>query len=219
MAVALRERVGDKSKRTRRQIIDGALRALSDRGVAATTTRDIAAQADVRLATLHYHFDSKSALLLAVLEHLIDDTMTTMRAEASASADIAGCIRETLRAGWHYIIRTRDLQIVQYELTLYALRQDDAAGLAAYQYDAYVKLYLDILRDVADRTGEIDAAGCATVARFMLSGIDGLLLQELAKPSRTRSAQGIEALIIAAQALAGNLESERKPSRRKKTPA
>jgi AcrR family transcriptional regulator len=219
MAVALRERVGDKSARTRRQIIDGALLALGDGGVAATTTRDIAAKADVRLATLHYHFDSKSALLLAVLEHLIDDSTTAMRAETGSSTDVADCISETLRAGWRHLTRTRDLQIVQYELTLYALRQEDAAGLAAYQYDAYVKLYLDILRSVADRTGELDAAGCAAVARFMLSGIDGLLLQELAKPSRTRSAQGIEALIVAAQALAGSLQGARKPARRKKVAA
>lgn len=217
MAAGPREKVGDKSARTRRQIIDGALLALGERGVAATTTRDIAGKAEVRLATLHYHFDSKSALLLAVLEHLIDDTTATMRAAAGDSADIADCIRETLRAGWRYLTRTRDLQIVQYELTLYALRQEEAAGLAAYQYDAYVKLYLDILQDVAAQTGELDAAGCAAVARFMLSGIDGLLLQELAKPSRHRSSQGIDALIVAAQALAIRLGPDIKPTRRKAT--
>jgi hypothetical protein len=35
--------------------------------------------------------------------------------------------------------------------------------------------------------------------RFMLAGVDGLLLQELAKPNQARSKRGIEALIRATQ--------------------
>ncbi|MGY3445214.1 MULTISPECIES: TetR/AcrR family transcriptional regulator [unclassified Bradyrhizobium] len=210
MAIAGREAVGAKGERTRRQIIEGALQALGTGGVAATTTRDIAAGAGVRLATLHYHFESKSALLLAVLEHLIDETTTALREETGDSADIASCIRESLRAGWRYLTRTLELQIVQYELTLYALRRDDAAGLAAYQYDAYIKVYQDILQGVAVRTGELDAAGCADVARFMLAGIDGLLLQELAKPNKARSSRAIETLIAATQGFASRLSNDRK---------
>lgn len=220
MAATAREPAGAKSVRTRRQIIDGALLALRSGGVAATTTRHIATKADVRLATLHYHFKSKSALLLAVLEHLIGETTDAMRGQTRDSADVAGCIAEALRAGWRYLTRTRELQIVQYELTLYALRRKDALWLAAYQYDAYVKLYLDILQGVAQRTGELDAAGCAALARFMLAGIDGLLLQELARPSRARSQRAIAALITATQTLAAGLRAARKtPRRRKDAPA
>jgi len=213
MTTAGREQIGAKGERTRRQIIEGALQALGTGGVAATTTRDIAAGAGVRLATLHYHFESKSALLLAVLEHLIDETTAALREETGDTVDVASCIRESLRAGWRYLTRTLELQIVQYELTLYALRRDDAAGLAAYQYDAYVKLYQDILQGVAARTGELDAAKCADVARFMLAGIDGLLLQELAKPNKARSSQGIETLIAATQQFASTLYKLRKTPR------
>jgi hypothetical protein len=99
---------------------------------------------------------------------------------------------------------------VQYELTLYALRRDEAAGLAAYQHDAYVKLYQDVLQGVAARTGELDAARCAGVARFMLAGIDGLLLQKLAKPNKARSSQGIETLIAATQQFASGLYKPRR---------
>ncbi|WP_426441402.1 hypothetical protein [Bradyrhizobium genosp. P] len=121
-----------------------------------------------------------------------------------------------MRAGWRYLTRTRDLQIVQYELTLYALRRDDAAGLAGYQYDAYVKLYQDILQGVAARTGELDARGCADLSRFMLAGIDGLLLQELAKPNKVRSSREIEVLIAATQAFAVDLSGIREKPRESK---
>lgn len=219
MTTAAGGRVGAKGERTRRQIIEGALQALATGGVAATTTRDIAAAAGVRLATLHYHFDSKSALLLAVLEHLIDETSAALREETGETVDIASCIRGSLRAGWRYVTRTLDSQIVQYELTLYALRRDDAAGLAGYQYDAYTMVYQDILQGVAGRTGELDAAGCGAVARFMLAGIDGLLLQELARPNKTRSSHAIETLIAATQAFAGSLSNSRKAPRARKPAA
>ncbi len=217
MTTAGREQTGAKGERTQRQIIEGALRALQAGGVATTTTRDIAAGAGVSLSTLHYQFVSKSALLLAVLEHLIAETTAALREEAGESANIAGCIRDCLRAGWRFLTRTLHLQIVQYELTLYALRREDAAGLAAYQYDAYVKLYQMILQGVAARTGELDAAGSADVARFMLAGIDGILLQELAKPNKDRSSRGIETLIAATQAFAAGLsEVHQKPKKKKR---
>ena len=50
-------------------------------GVIGATTRKIAAESGVRLATLHYHFESKSALLLAVFEALIDETILAFREE------------------------------------------------------------------------------------------------------------------------------------------
>ncbi|MGY4419225.1 hypothetical protein ACVWY2_001650 [Bradyrhizobium sp. JR6.1] len=78
---------------------------------------------------------------------------------------------------------------------------------------AYVRVYQDILQGVAVRTGELDAAGCADVARFMLAGIDGLLLQELAKPNKARSSRAIETLIAAAQGFASRVSNDRKARR------
>jgi hypothetical protein len=43
----------------------------------------------------------------------------------------------------------------------------------------------------------------------MLAGVDGLLLQELAKPNQARSKRGIEALIRATQIYARSLAPER----------
>ena len=62
-----------KGERTRAQIIEGAVRALAEVGVLGVTTRKIAAAAGVQLAALHYHFQSKSELLLAVLDWLIGE--------------------------------------------------------------------------------------------------------------------------------------------------
>jgi AcrR family transcriptional regulator len=49
--------------RTKERILDTAERLFAERGYSATSLRAIIAEADVNLASVHYHFDSKEALL------------------------------------------------------------------------------------------------------------------------------------------------------------
>ncbi len=193
-----------KGEATRARVIEGALRALAAHGVATVTTRQIAAECGVPLATLHYHFASKSALLQAVLEAMIGDMTESLRAEQGPSAGLAECLATLLQAAWRFAERTRALQIVQYELTLYALREQ-ASHLAERQYESYVAVYRGIFLAAATPADGLDAAGCDALARFVLAGIDGLLLQDLAKPDPARAAQGIAALTAAAQGYAASL--------------
>src|ERR1700728_2411235 len=100
-----------KGEATREKVIQGALRTLAQHGVTATTTRKIATESGVPLATLHYHFDSKSALLLAVLEALIEEMTLGLRAEVKSSSNLEECIDQVLRAAWRMVTRTKVLQI------------------------------------------------------------------------------------------------------------
>lgn len=196
-----------KGDATRARIIEGAIRALSAVGVMGATTRKIATESGVHLATLHYHFESKSALLLAVLEALIDEMTLALRDEVKSSRALDDCIEQVLKAAWRWVIRTRVLQIVQYELTLYALREG-AQWIADQQYDAYVRLYRDFLAAVSAESGGLSPSGCTAVAHFMLAGVDGLILQELAKPNQARSKRSIDALVRASQVYARSLASQ-----------
>ena len=196
--------VKTKGDRTRAQIIDGALRALAQSGISGTTTRNIAAEAGVQLATLHYHFDGKSALLVAVLEALIDEMTLGLRRLVRTSSALDSAIEQLLRAAMRTVLLTKPVQILQYELTLYALREG-AEWLAEQQYESYFRLYRDYLVDVSRRSSELSSAACAALAHFMLAGTDGLILQELAKPNAARFKRGIDALIVASQGYARTL--------------
>jgi AcrR family transcriptional regulator len=205
------EKLKTKSDLTRAQIIQGALLALEKTGVIGTTTRRIAAEANVQLATLHYHFESKSALLVAVLGALVDDIAKRLREERRDSErDLDDRIEDLIRGTWRSVMRTRSRQIVQYELTLYALREG-AQWLAEQQYEAYLRLYKENLMSCRPDNEPLSSADYASLARFILAGIDGLILQELAKPSRARSHQAVEALIYGAKQYARDLL--RKPER------
>ncbi len=58
--------------RTETQVamLEAAKAALSKRGFAGLSTREVAAEAGVPLSQIHYHFGSKQGLVLALFEHL-----------------------------------------------------------------------------------------------------------------------------------------------------
>ncbi len=193
-----------KSEVTRAQIIQGALQALEKTGVIGMTTRKIAAEANVQLATLHYHFESKSTLLVAVLEALIDEIAERLREDrGETDPDLDERIEILILGTWRSIMQSRARQIVQYELTLYALREG-AQWLADQQYEAYLRLYRDQLASKSGKQ-ELPLKSYTVLARFILAGIDGLILQELVKPNRSRSLRAIEALIYGSKKLAQEL--------------
>ena len=55
---------------TRSKIIEAALRIIAQEGFQSVTTRKIAAQADVNIALLHYHFGSKENIINEALSKL-----------------------------------------------------------------------------------------------------------------------------------------------------
>jgi AcrR family transcriptional regulator len=57
---------------TRERIMDATYRALCEHGYASLTMQDIADECDCSTSLLHYHFDTKEDLLVALLAHLID---------------------------------------------------------------------------------------------------------------------------------------------------
>lgn len=177
----------------------------------ALTTRRIAASAGVKLATLHYYFDSKESLLLAVLEDLIADMDSAYRADVALPPEPEDRVEALIRASWRYIQRTRNKQIAQTELTLYALRTKGSEWLAAKQYNAYIDFYGHLVFE-DDSNEELRRIGRA-VGRQMLIGIDGIILQSYALEDLSASNEDIEALIIAMRGYLRRLMAERAKAR------
>nr|WP_230081456.1 TetR/AcrR family transcriptional regulator [Aeromicrobium senzhongii] len=79
----------------RAQITDSARRVFSEKGYAATRTREIAAEAGVNEAMLYRHFPSKEELFEASVLESIDAAMIGANANArSISRDLAGSSTE-----------------------------------------------------------------------------------------------------------------------------
>jgi AcrR family transcriptional regulator len=189
-----------RRQQTVERIIEGTINALCEQGFGGLTTRKIAASASVPLATLHYHFKNKDTLLLAVLDTLTSRVATTLRNNVKPSRNLTECIDNVLDAGWRAVIENRPLQLVQYELTLYALRTRGVEWLAKRQYLDYIRAHEVIFAAHAPSTPAVRAF-INQLARFVMAGIDGVILQELVDSSDARSRAAIGMLAEAAKDL------------------
>ncbi|TCW86911.1 TetR/AcrR family transcriptional regulator [Burkholderia sp. SRS-46] len=190
-----------KREQLKAKIIQGAIDALAESGPVAVTTRKIAAKAGVNLATLHYYFESKDTLLIGALEAIVAQMSQAFKMGLTEQLDFAGCIESVIRNSWNLIKETRNIQILQYELTLYTLRNEEAKSLAKLQYDSYCKLYEDSFRQCLRDVKVALTIDLAELARFVVAGMDGLILQYLSDPDDERANRGLQNLITATLAL------------------
>jgi TetR/AcrR family transcriptional regulator, transcriptional repressor of bet genes len=73
-----------RSTETRReQILDAFLATMAEQGYAKATIVRVAERAGLNPGLVHYHFRNKQAILLALLERLVDDQARRMQAIAS----------------------------------------------------------------------------------------------------------------------------------------
>jgi len=60
------------AEETRDRLMDATYRALCEHGYAALTMQDIADEGDCSKSLLHYHYDTKEELLVALLAYLLE---------------------------------------------------------------------------------------------------------------------------------------------------
>jgi AcrR family transcriptional regulator len=196
----------------RAELLAAAIRVLAREGLAETTTRKIATEAGINQATLLYYFGSKDGLLFAVLQEMMRATQEIALQAMPAATDLREAVAGAIRAFWGHVEATPELQIMQYELTLYALRTPQAAWLAKQQYAGYSAVVETLLRETYAVAGQTCAIPFAGLARFIVSGLDGIILQFVSDRDTTRARGDIEYLIGAAIALAEGTASIPNPS-------
>jgi AcrR family transcriptional regulator len=186
----------------REKIIAAAVRVLARDGLAETTTRKIAGEAGVNQAMLGYYFGSKDDLLFAVLQEMMRQTRELVREIASTSGSIRQAITGSLKAFWAHVEEAPALQVMQYELTLYALRHPDSAWLAREQYDGYCAVVESLFEEAYAAANQTCALPFAEIARFVIGGLDGMILQFISDRNVERSRRDLDHLIAAVIALA-----------------
>ncbi|HEY8815918.1 MAG TPA: TetR/AcrR family transcriptional regulator [Candidatus Dormibacteraeota bacterium] len=72
----------------RQALVLAAYRRVADAGFEGLRTRDVADEAGVNIATLHYYFHTKEALIRAVVGHAMERFRTTFKAGRSPGAQL-----------------------------------------------------------------------------------------------------------------------------------
>ena len=158
------------------QLVDATLRVMSEYGVAAATTRAIAAEAKTTLATVHYCFESKQALLREVITTIVGQLAASSELNLPTDQDLPTVVQELLEGLWAVIESEPKHQQLTYELTQFALREPDLADLARWQYELYYAECARILVGVAEATGWTWTVPLEVLSRMLLMAIDGTVL-------------------------------------------
>ncbi|WOX26184.1 TetR/AcrR family transcriptional regulator [Streptomyces solicathayae] len=180
----------------RRQLVAAARIALARDGVPGTSLRAVAAEAGVSLGTMQYVFPSKELLLRAVIEDVVNEIAEVLREAADLGKGLEHAVRQALVGFWSQLVVGRtDLQVMQYELTTYALRAAGQESLARWQYERYCAVVAEWCQRAAQEAGETCAVPFGRLGRIVVATLDGLILQYVCDPNDTRAREDLDAAI------------------------
>lgn len=161
----------------RQQLVDAAIAVMARDGVNKATTRSIVAEAGTSLSVFHYCFDSKEALLEAVIKTIVGKTATLAEASFDAGATLDETVRNAFHAYWDHVTANPAEHLLTYEVTQYCLREPDYAHVAHLQYEHYADAYVALFESVGLRA----TIPIETLARYLAVMVDGLTLDWLVR--------------------------------------
>ncbi|MGW0949208.1 TetR/AcrR family transcriptional regulator [Streptomyces sp. NPDC002623] len=186
----------------RPQLIKAAIDLMAREGVAAGSTRAIAAELGVAQATVHYMFGTKDGLYRAVLKQLTDDLLAQLELAAPEDGGFAETIAALAAALWRTVRdEPANYQLLN-ELSMFALRTPGLSEVLGDQYRDLIDVTTNLVARTAERTGQVLTHPPETVARFFLAGFDGLSLQRLALRDEDAEIACLRALVSSTVALA-----------------
>lgn len=167
------------SAETKRKLLEGALRTLTEQGIAKTSARTIAAAAGVNQALVFYHFGSVDELLAAACRHGSEQRVSRYRERLDAVSSLSELLEfgremhEEERAAGHVAVLGQLLAGAQ---TQPRLAPATAAGLALW-IEEIEKVLIRVfsstpLGEFADPAGLARAVAASFVGMELYEGVD-----------------------------------------------
>jgi AcrR family transcriptional regulator len=175
---------GGGQERRRRQLVEAAFHLIAERGFEGLRTRDVAAAAGLNIATVHYYFPTKEALIRGVVEHAMERFRSTLEAHGSP----ADQLRNHLRAVQDLLVDEPEVGLVMGELALRSARDESIAALMRDTNDRWHQVIRGLLRravKVGQLRPELDSDD---VAALVMSTMVTMTLPTMASGERGRQA-------------------------------
>ena len=161
---------GQEAPGSRREsLVLAAYRLIAERGFEGLRTRDIAKAVGLNIATLHYYFPTKEALVRGVVGHAFTRFRSTLASEGSAVDQL----RQHFNGLRRLAREEPDLFAVMGELALRAPRDPTIGTLMQATDDAWHGMMRTLLRRARDERGintEIDPDDFAALVVVALRG-------------------------------------------------
>lgn len=172
-----------RGERTRRSILEAALRLIARRGLGSVTFREVATEAGVSLGVTTYHFGSRADLLAAAFALHLEQTDTeglaftralehTDRDRPPSLEEFAQAVVSLLR---HLVIDERDSFMAGHELTLELGRDSELASRIQEVLSAHRGEVTGMVAMAGSEEPELDG-------EVLSATLEGLALKWLAHP-------------------------------------
>ena len=173
-------RATEPGRQRREALVRAGYEQLAQRGFEGLRTRDVAAAAGVNVATLHYYFPTKEALIGGILEKAMDRFGSTI----TRSTSRGGLLRAHFR-GLRRLVRDEpELFAVMGELALRSTRDPVIAQL----FNKTVEMWQHAMRTLiaqAIRDGSIDSRRDPDAqAALVVSAVMGASMLPINRPAR-----------------------------------
>jgi AcrR family transcriptional regulator len=168
----------------RRALVQAAFNQIAERGFEGLRTREVAAEVGVNIATLHYYFPSKEALIRGVVELSMQRFRSTLAPHGSPSDQL----RNHLRAVRRLLRDEPQLGSVMAELALRSTRDPAIAEILEGTNEAWHRTVRGLLRRAAsdgDLRPELDSD---EVASLVVATLTSMTLPAVAGAARADQA-------------------------------
>jgi AcrR family transcriptional regulator len=176
----------------RQALVEAAMRVMEREGIAAATTRAICAEAGMPNGFFHYCFTSKQELMLEVAQQFRRHFMELFTLTEELQGDVHDVVSTALTAFLDDVAANPDIHQLTYELPLYALREEELAGIAQRCYEDNELVGAEFLRTVASIADCDWTEPADKLARYLAVAVDGTVLQWLMLRDDERAREHIE---------------------------
>jgi len=166
----------------RDQILNAAFEVIADRSLEATRMRDIASAAGVSHPSVHYYFDTKDQLIVALLDRLLEQFLSGYEERLADAGDPLAKLRMLLEQQKGLIEHRKDHLEVYYDFWVQATKRPIARRKIRGMYSSWRGTINRILDDGV-RQGQFRADRVPQAEFLLVSLFQGAALQSIVDPA------------------------------------
>lgn len=172
-------------KEDRRQaLVLAAFRQIAENGFEGLRTREVAAEVGVNIATLHYYFPTKEALIRSVVAHAMARFRSTLEPHGSPASQL----RNHLRAVRKLLREEPEVGVVMGELALRSARDASLARIMREMHIAWHRILRSLLRRAAREGHLAPDLDSDDAAALIMAILTSMTLPTVASADRTDQA-------------------------------
>ncbi len=181
LAPGLRTRQAERTRVTRRKLLDAAKRIFAKDGFEGARLEDIAAGAGYTRGAFYANFKSKEDIFFAILEEWVRERIESLTKAVRRHSDPAGKL-VALRTHYAELATDRRLVLISMEFKLFALRHPEAHARLRSRHRRIRASFGELFSEIMSALGKSIPIAYPASSACLGAVSQGLLLEHLLDP-------------------------------------